>query len=113
MELEVSIDETHAGCKIIRATGEIDHHTFSVFEEAMEHCLNAKPALIVVNFGGVSYVSSSGIGILMHACASQLEREAKLVLVGLNETVTGALKLVGILDLVPTAKTEADALKLK
>ena len=63
MPVEIDIDEKSVTAYI---SGEIDHHNAaglrSKIDEAVE---NAYPEVLILDFGGVNFMDSSGIGLVM------------------------------------------------
>ena len=47
-------------------SGELDHHTAKEMREAIDSALNQySPKLLIMDFGEVSFMDSSGIGVIM------------------------------------------------
>lgn len=112
MSLEINVETLHGGCMIMRASGSIEHATHLHFKAHLEHCLQSNPRLLLVNLSQVTYISSSGIGVILYALMFQRDCKAKIVIVGMSQTVREALKTVGLLNLITSAETEDDAMKM-
>jgi len=78
----------------------------------MQESVAQQPKAVLVNFTGVPYISSSGIGVLMYAYSELSQRNAKLVFVNMQDAVHKTLKLVALVDLALVAKTEDEGVKL-
>ena len=63
MPVDIDIDESSVTAYL---SGEIDHHSAAelrrTIDEAVEH---AYPEVLVLDFGGVTFMDSSGIGVLI------------------------------------------------
>ena len=47
-------------------SGEIDHHTAAAFRDSIDSEAEAmKPQMLVLDFGGIGFMDSSGIGLIM------------------------------------------------
>ena len=47
-------------------TGELDHHAAKAMREAADDALlRLRPAALVLDFGGVTFMDSSGVGLVM------------------------------------------------
>lgn len=47
-------------------SGEIDHHTAAGFRESIDREAEMlRPAVLVLDFGGIGFMDSSGIGLIM------------------------------------------------
>ena len=112
MKLELTVDELAPGCKVIRASGEIDMHTVQSLDDTVLDLLDEEPQAIVLNLAKLNYISSSGIGVIMNCHAEMVGRGGVLVLTGVHGNVEQSLQLTGILDMTPHAKTEEEAIKM-
>ena len=63
MPVEIDIDERNVTAYIF---GEIDHHNAAGLRNEIDEAVeNAYPEILVLDFGGVSFMDSSGIGLVM------------------------------------------------
>ena len=47
-------------------TGEIDHHAASLLRVSIDHAIaHKRPKTLILDFGGVTFMDSSGIGLVM------------------------------------------------
>ena len=78
-------------------SGEIDHHTAKemreTIDEAVEHNM---PTLLVLDFKDVSFMDSSGIGLVMGRYRNLLKTGAELSIMGAPPNIAKMLKLGGI-----------------
>ena len=112
MSLEVTIEDLEGGCKVVRAVGEIDLHSIELFDESVQEAAEAGPKALFINLSGVDFMSSSGIGVIM-GCTGEFDGDQNLmVLVGLKGAVKESLRVIGLLDMLPMADTEEEALKI-
>ena len=59
--------------------GELDHHTARLMREEIDNAIELNmPTLLVLDFGGVSFMDSSGIGLVMGRYRSLLKNGASL-----------------------------------
>ena len=47
--------------------GDLDAETVSLFDAAIDTAVASKPSLVVVDLSGVTFLSSAGLGALLHA----------------------------------------------
>ena len=77
--------------------GEIDHHTAAELRTTIDDAVvNNKPTLLVLDFKNVSFMDSSGIGLVMGRYKNLQKSGAKLHLVNLSENLYKIMKLAGI-----------------
>jgi anti-sigma B factor antagonist len=66
---------------------------------------------VVVNLSGVQYIDSSGIASLVEGLQEARKREARFVLVGLNDGPRHVLELTRLLTVFEIAATEEEAVR--
>lgn len=90
------VDITYAnGALKARLYGEIDHHAAPrIREEIDAKCESCRPARLVLDFGRVSFMDSSGIGLIMgrYRCISLLGGKLEVV------NIPPALKKIVVLS---------------
>lgn len=111
MGLEVTADEPKPGIHTVHAKGEIDLHSVELFEDVVHEVLAKNPKKLLIDLSGVTFMSSSGIGVIMAANAALDDKDDAIVLVGISGVVEESLKLIGLLDLFPIAKSIEEAMK--
>ncbi len=78
-------------------TGEVDHHTAKEMREAVDNAVELNmPSLLVLDFSGVSFMDSSGIGLVMGRYRNLQKTGAALHISGASPTIHKVLKLAGI-----------------
>ena len=61
-------------------SGEIDHHTAQTLRQRIdETTLRQLPRVLVLDFGGVSFMDSSGVGLILGRQRRMMQLEGKLV----------------------------------
>lgn len=77
--------------------GEIDHHLARGMREEIDKAVDYyMPSLLILDFGEISFMDSSGIGLVMGRYKNLKKNGAKLSLVNLNENIYKIMKLAGI-----------------
>lgn len=112
MAMEIT-NESLSGVDVLRLSGSMDATTVDSFDAEWKKLLDAGSAKIIVELGGISYISSAGLrGILMLAKTAKAKR-AKVAFCGLAGMAADMFKLSGflsILSVYPTAEDAAAAL---
>lgn len=68
--------EKEKGVMTVFLSGEIDHHTARPMRERIDsELLQSSPGELVLDFSGVSFMDSSGVGLVMgrYKCASSIK----------------------------------------
>ena len=80
-----------------RLFGEIDHHSAREIREAIDNSVELNmPTLLILDFTGVSFMDSSGIGLVMGRYRNLSKLGASLHIVGATPNINKMLRLAGI-----------------
>ncbi len=78
-------------------SGELDHHTAKSMREAIDEAVELNmPSLLVLDFSGISFMDSSGIGLVMGRYRNLQKTGAALHISGASANIYKVLKLAGI-----------------
>lgn len=78
--------------------GELDMDTADAVEQAVTQLLSGSPEVLVVDFAGVAFCDSSGIGALIRAHRTAAEQGCRLELQRVDPDVRRVFDLVGLSD---------------
>ncbi len=85
------------GALTARLTGEIDHHTAAYLRSGIDAAfVRTKPKELILDFSGVSFMDSSGVGLALGRFKKTREAGCTLVLTGLSERDKRMMKLSGM-----------------
>lgn len=78
-------------------SGELDHHTAAAMREAIDEAIELNmPSLLVLDFGGISFMDSSGIGLVMGRYRNLAKRGASLHISGASPQIYKVMRLAGL-----------------
>ena len=78
-------------------SGELDHHSAAAMRKAIDEAVELNmPELLVLDFCGISFMDSSGIGLVMGRYRNIARHGAKLHISGASEQIYKVLKLAGL-----------------
>ena len=78
-------------------SGEIDHHNAGGIREKIDRSIDCNmPSLLVLDFGGVSFMDSSGIGLIMGRYRNLQKTGAKMHITGASPQIAKVMKLAGM-----------------
>ena len=90
---------------VVKLSGDLDHHSAGKLREKIYRELERTGAVnVAFDFGRVSFMDSSGIGLIMGRYKVVHALGGKIVLYGLSENVRRIIEMSGIDKLVTTAK---------
>lgn len=85
--------------------GEIDHHTARSIREEIDAAIEFNmPSLLILDFDGVSFMDSSGIGLVMGRFRNLQKNKASLSITNLPPHIYKVMKLSGIEKLAKIEK---------
>lgn len=94
-------------CVTARLEGEIDHHTAPAMRRRIDEAiLKQKPSLLRLDFDGVQFMDSSGVGLVMGRYRCITELGGKLEVVNLSDAYYRIMRLSGIETLAKMQKKE-------
>lgn len=80
-----------------RLSGELDHHTARVMREQIDAAVGGSPAkLLRLDFSGIGFMDSSGIGLVMGRYRLMQSRGGRLLVVGASERLLRVMRLAGL-----------------
>lgn len=78
-------------------SGELDHHNAKSIREEIDKAIELNmPSLVILDFGEVSFMDSSGIGLVMGRFKLLSKTGAELHISGTNPSIYKVMKLSGI-----------------
>ena len=77
--------------------GEIDHHSASLIRASIDDAIiHKKPAMLVMDFGNVSFMDSSGIGLVMGRYKLMKTVQGRIRVENLSPGAYRVMKLAGL-----------------
>ena len=97
---------------IANLDGELDHHTSAVVREEIDKTVEAFHSKhLIFNFGKVTFMDSSGIGVIMGRYNKISQLGGSLIITGCNEYIDRILDLAGIYTIADRVNTVAESIK--
>lgn len=89
--------ETENSCLTAYLSGEIDHHAAKELREAIDiHATSQKPEKLLLNFREVTFMDSSGIGLVMGRYRLMQELGGELRVTGVPSHIRKVMRLSGL-----------------
>lgn len=77
--------------------GELDHHSVQQLRQDIDSCaMQNRPKELILNFGGVSFMDSSGIGLVMGRYKLMQELGGTLQLTQLSSSIRRVMQVAGM-----------------
>lgn len=88
-------------------SGELDHHTAREMREAIDNAVELNmPTLLILDFRAITFMDSSGIGLVMGRYRNLIKSGAELSITGTSPQIYKMMKLAGIEKLARLTKAE-------
>ncbi|MBF0330106.1 MAG: STAS domain-containing protein [Nitrospirae bacterium] len=84
--MEINIRE-YKGGKVIEVLGEIDLYSSPLLRNQLMFFVKKKESLLIVDFGGVSYIDSSGIATFVEGLKGVMSFGGKMKMFGLRPAI--------------------------
>ncbi len=95
---------------VVYVQGSVDAHTFNAFQEQITALTVRGPQRLLLNFQGLEYINSTGLGFLLGLSRQIGEQNGKLVIANMSDKIHHIFDLLGISHLMGTFAEERQAL---
>lgn len=115
MASKIEVQEEHQeGVLVLVPVGRIDSSNAPGFERLINNHIDDGETNIIVDFGRLSFISSSGMRVLLIAAKSvRGAPDGKLVLCGMRDSIREIFSISGFDAIIPVVSTRADAMNVK
>lgn len=96
--------------QLLDLKGELDAHTASELEAAIEKCLSESNVRIITNGANLQYISSAGLGVFMAYIEEVREQGGDIKIAALQPKVFNVFDLLGFPMLFDIVDSEDEAL---
>lgn len=91
--------------------GELDHHQAERLRPAIDSAYDKSPCKhLILDMGGISFMDSSGIGMIIGRYKNAEKRGGQLALTNMNESIAKLFDVSGLAKIVLRTATVKDAL---
>ena len=95
---------------VIKMRGRLDAFSSPQAEKKVFECINRGDTKLLIDFGGIQYLSSAGMRMLLSTTKKLKTLSGKLVVCSVIPNVMDVLKMSGFDHVLELSKTEEDAL---
>lgn len=104
MPVEIDIEERSVTAYI---SGEIDHHSAADLRNKIDEAVeNSYPEILVLDFGGVNFMDSSGIGLVMGRYKLMKNLSGRVLIENAPRQIKKVMKMAGIEKLLSEERGE-------
>ncbi len=95
---------------ILRFSGKLDFTNADDLEREIQSLIGTRKLNLIFNLSEVTFISSSGIRVLMVSMKIAAGYNLKVLFVAVNEKAKHLLEILGLLDQIKILETEEEAL---
>ena len=97
---------------IVELFGELDHNVAERARNRIDTALdNYKTKNLIFDFGNVSFMDSSGIGMILGRYRRMGEVEGRLAIVGCSKSIRNILNMAGVFSVIDYYNTKEEAVE--
>ena len=97
---------------IAELIGEVDHNEASKARERVDKALdNYKAKYLVIDFSKVTFMDSSGIGMVLGRYRKMGEKSGNMAISGCSKTIRNILNMAGVFTIIDYFDTKEDAVE--
>ncbi|WP_244368256.1 STAS domain-containing protein [Micromonospora echinofusca] len=96
----MTVDRSDAGCPVVVVSGDLDFTTIAPLRTELQNLLDQRPGTIVLDFGGLSFIDSTGLSIIVHTWRSGHDSGTALHLRNTPKFLATILDITGVAGLL-------------
>lgn len=109
--LVATVRKPNSAVGIIDITGDVTGFAENALMDAFSQASSGSPKAVLLNFSGLDYMNSSGIGLLVTLLIRTQRQKQRLMAFGLSEHYHEIFKLTRLNEAIGIFSSEAEALK--
>ena len=102
--------EREGGALIVNADGRVDGANALEFHEALEAAISPDDKTMVLDFGGISYISSAGLRVVLLVAKTLQKQHAKMAVCSLSGPIREIFEISGFDKIIPVYPSRQEAL---
>ena len=95
---------------LLNINGDIDASSSIQLDESLGAVVDDGAPKILIDCGGLNYISSAGLGVFMSYIEDINTKNLKMALFGLNDKVMNVFEILGLDQLLTIVKTKKEAI---
>ena len=102
--------EREGGALIAKAEGRVDGANALEFHEALEAAISSDDGAMVLDLGGISYISSAGLRVVLLVAKTLQKQSAKMAVCSLSEPIREIFEISGFDKIIPVYGSRQEAI---
>lgn len=96
---------------IVSLSGELDHHNAEKIRDKIDATMEKGFKNLIFNFKGVSFMDSSGIGVIIGRYKKVQRKGGRVCITCLNDKIKRIFEISGLFKIIPYYSNDEDALE--
>ena len=109
-KLSLAVGRRSENKAVLRVEGSVDPSTFKQFQATFRWLNREKILYVVVDMSRMTYISSSGLSLLVKAKTERTKRKGDLVLVRPQTPIVNIMKILGLFNVFRVCSSVQEAL---
>ena len=110
INLSASVRNEKNGVAVVDIRGDVTSFAETILTEAYNQACGASARVVLLNFAGLDYMNSSGIGLLVTLLIRAQRQKLRLLACGLNEHYRQIFELTRLNEAIGIYPSEGEAL---
>ena len=102
--------ERHGGTLVAVTEGRVDGGNAVEFHEALEAAISPDDTGMVLDFEGISYISSAGLRVVLLVAKTLQRQNAKMAVCSLSDSIREIFEISGFDKIIPVHGSRSEAL---
>lgn len=94
--LTMSIDDSDPAAPVVAVAGDLDFTTAAPLRTALDHILADRPSVVVIDFGGLLFIDSTGLAVIVHAWQEGRQHDTAIQLRATPRFLATILGITGV-----------------
>lgn len=100
MALEIKINKKKNYIYFVELKGSLDSDTYHKLQERLSEIIDDNTKAVILDMGGIDYISSAGIGVVMSTKKSLQQKNANFAMVNLQPQIKKVFDVMKILPMI-------------
>lgn len=110
MNLQLSTEKLNSNVLVVNAKGEVDLNTSNQLNETLTHLVNTGSSHLVLNLGGIKFIDSSGVAVIIATFRRIRQAAGSLTLISNNLNFKKLFSITNLTEHVKIFNTKEEAL---
>ncbi len=108
LDLQIGLCKVQHNLHCLKVQGELDINTSPRLKKAIDQAIDAGNTTLVINFNGVRYIDSTGLGVLVASRKRLQDARGAIIMICNNRHILKLFEITGLVKLFDVYGTEEE-----